>query len=299
MKVFKENRELNAEELNEEQIEALSNEIRQRIMIGAAEEPTYPSEAARKYGLSKQRAHYHFKKLEEAELLVKTGEEEKSGGTATLYTTSSDVYVFDTGAEGREAFTPGKTEAVEEFLKPLVENGRIKGKIVAGSAEQHGPDQVRARDGHLGAEIAGKLGNYGNYGSKAVVLDTELSRDKAYEQNLFILGGVLTNTAAKKFNEEFPAKFTGDEFPYREISTPENSYTEPNIGLIAKAENPEDKDKAVYMVAGVRNRGTEAGALAFHELEEVADKLVENGYVIVRGLDENGDGKIDSYEVVE
>lgn len=300
MKVFRNSgHELEAENLTSEQLEALGNEVRQQILLGVAKQPMYPSEAARKHDLSKQAAHYHFKKLEEAGLVEKTGEEEKSGGKASIYSASAEVYVFDTGAKGEKSFLPQKNREIEKFLEPMLESGEINGTIVAGSADQHGPDQVRARDGHLAAEIASKLGNYGEFHGRAVALDTEISRDDAFDQNLFMLGGVLTNTVAKKFNDSFPAKFTGEEFPYREISTPENTYTGPNAGIIAKTENPENSEKSVYIAAGVRNQGTEAAALAFKDLEKIAPELVEKGYVIVEGLDNDGDGRIDDYEVVE
>ncbi|WEL19524.1 ArsR/SmtB family transcription factor [Candidatus Nanohalococcus occultus] len=300
MRAFRDNGdELQAEELNSEQLEALSNQIRQQIVTGLAEKPMYPAQAARKYGLSKQRAHYHFKKLEKSGLISKTGQTEKSGGKADIYSPAAQLYYYDTGADGKKAVMPDIDEDVQNFLGTLVDGRRIEGVVVAGSADQHGPDQVRARDGHLTAEITAKLGNYGRFQSRSVALDTEVSRDGSYEQNIFILGGVLTNTVAKKFNEQFPAKFTGKEFPYREISTPENTYTEPNIGVITKTENPENSEKTVFMAAGVRNQGTEAATRAFHDLEEIAPELVEKHYLIVRGLDNDGDGRIDGYEVIE
>lgn len=292
-------RNLDAENLNEKQLEALSNEIRQRILKDAAEKPVYPSEIARRHGLSKQRAHYHFKKLQESGLIEQTGEEEKSGGKADLYRASADAYVFDTGAEGSDSYVSSIDEGVEEFLGPLLNEGEIEGKVVAGSADRHGPDQVRARDGHLAAEIAGKLGNYGKFRESAVTLDTELSRDDGYDRNLFIIGGVLTNTAAKKFNDCFPARFSGDEFPYREITADGSTFTEPNVGMVAKAENPEQEGSYVYIAAGVRNQGTEAAALAFHDLESIAETLNEKGYIIVEGLDSDGDGVVDGYQVVK
>jgi len=206
---------------------------------------------------------------------------------------------LDLGGEGQKTFLPEKNRARTRFLYPLISKGKINGKIVVGSSEPHGPDQVRARDGHLAGEITAKLGNHGKLNDPITMLDTDLSRDGSYGQNLVILGGILTNTAAKYFNGDFPVKFSGEEFPYREIKAPKKTYENENIGVIAKASNPEKPEKAVYLVAGVRSSGTEAAVTAFKDLENIL-KNYSGGkfYKVVRGLDMDGDGRIDDYEVV-
>jgi len=155
---------------------------------------------------------------------------------------------------------------------------------VVGSPDQHGEDQVRARDGHLAGEIGLKLGK--NRLDFETVWDTQVVRDELFDENMVVIGGILTNTVTKKFNEDFPAYFSGDSFPYREIKTPKSEYTDPDIGIIARKENK-------IMVAGVRNTGTKAAVKAFQQ--EDFDK----DYLVVKGLDLDGDGEIDSYEVIE
>ncbi|MFB6216435.1 MAG: hypothetical protein ABEJ72_05655, partial [Candidatus Aenigmatarchaeota archaeon] len=141
---------------------------------------------------------------------------------------------------------------------------------------------------------------YASTDELSTVLDTEVKRDSRFNENMVLLGGILTNTLTKKFNDEFPASFEGDEFPYREIRTPEASYSEDAIGVIAKTIHPDDEEKAIFMVAGVRNKGTEAAVRAFKNLEDITQDYSEGDfYVIVRGLDMDGDGRIDDYEVVE
>lgn len=56
----------------------------------------------------------------------------------------------------------------------------------------------------------------------------------------------------------------------------------------------------MFLVAGVRNEGTEAAVRAFKNLETLIEGY-EGGefYRVVRGLDLDGDGEIDDYEVVE
>ena len=300
--VFRENREgnerLEASQLDEEQLKALSDPTRRKILEILADEDSYPREVARKLEIDKQKIYYHFTKLEEAGLLEESGTENVSGGSATYYTASKPAYVLDLGVDGEKV--PWKTdESVENFLNPLISGGELQGYIVAGSPDQHGPDQVQARDGHLAGEIGLKLGNYGVSGT-GVKLDTEVFSEGSFDENMVLVGGVLTNTVTKKFNEEFPASFEGENFPYREIRTPENTYSEDTVGVVAKTRNPENPEKSIFMVAGVRNQGTEAAVRAFKNLEDIVEDYGDGEfYRVVRGLDMDGDGEIDDYEVVE
>jgi DNA-binding transcriptional ArsR family regulator len=289
-----------SEELDEAKIKALSDGTRRKIMEILAEEPSYPLEVARELGIEKQKSYYHFQKLEDAELIEKDHEEKVSGGSATFYRSSAPGYLLDLGTEGEKLYSANTAEHVENFLQPLVEKGEIYGHVVVGSPDEHGPDRVQARDGHLAGEIGAKLGNYGEKKSRLVKLDTEVHRDSSFGDSMVLIGGVLTNTVTKKFNEDFPVSFEGDEFPYREISTPEDTYSEEMIGVVAKTENPEDPENSIFMVAGVRNSGTEAAVLAFKNLENLVENYGEGDfYQVVRGLDLDGDGEVDDYEVIE
>ena len=289
-----------SKQLDEEKIKALSDSTRREILSILSEQPSYPLEVSRELEIDKQKAYYHFQKLEDAELIEQDHREKVSGGSATFYRSSAPSYLLDLGAEGEKFHRAGTDEHVKKFLSPLLKNGEIHGKIVVGSPEQHGPDKVQARDGHLAGEIGLKLGNYGETDSPVVKLDTEIFRYSEFEGNMILVGGVLTNTVSKKFNPRFPVSFEGENFPYREIQTPESSYSEDAIGVIAKTENPENPEKSIYMVAGVRNQGTEAAVRAFKNLEDIVDNYSKgNFYRVVRGLDMDGDGEIDDFEVVE
>ena len=251
------------EKLNEEKIAALDNDTRREILNLVKKEPDYPASLAEKLEISKQKTHYHLKKLRESGLI-----ERENDGKKQAYHVRDRKFVYN--AE------PVKSD----FLKQLPDEGLI----VVGSPDQHGEDQVRARDGYLAGDIGVRLGELGkNY---TTALDTEVHRDNLFDRPMVLLGGILTNTVAKELNQEFPAYFSGESFPYREITTPENTYTDPDIGIVAK------KGEKI-MVAGIRNTGTEAAVKAFQEIDE------EEDYIVVKGLDLNGDGEIDDYEVLE
>ncbi len=259
--------------LKSDQLSALDSPIRRQILQLLWEEPDYPASIAKKLEISKQKAHYHFKKLLDSELIEKRSTENVSGGSATYYSPTAKRFIYSKNEITDTAF-------FEEFFQDETE-----GLIVVGAPDTHGPDQVRARDGHLAGDIGVKLGNMG--GKFTTVWDTEVVRDKMFDQKMVLVGGVLTNTVTKKFNEKFPAYFSGEGFPYREITTPRDTYTDPDIGLVAR-----NKDK--LLVAGVRNTGTKAAVKAFMELGPE-----EKNYLVVRGLDLDGDGEIDDYEVIE
>ncbi|MFT4892481.1 MAG: DNA-binding transcriptional ArsR family regulator [Candidatus Nanohaloarchaea archaeon] len=296
-RVLRDDREsVESAELEAEEIKALSDPTRVKILKKLGESASYPAKVSKELDLPKQKTYYHFRILEENGLIEEERREERSGGLATFYTPVQKSFHLDLGGEGNKTAFESFAEA-ETFLRPLVEEGKLNGKIVVGSPDEHGPDQVRARDGHLAGEIGLKLGKYANSSGSSVRLDTEIFRSESFDQNLLMLGGVLTNTVTRKYNSEFPVSFEGESFPYRGFETPEGSYTDAKTGVIAKTEHPEAEGKYLYMVAGVQSDGTRSAVKAFKDL----DQLFEEGqtYTVIKGRDMDGDGEIDEYEVLE
>lgn len=300
VEIVRDEKLIESEEISEKHFSALKDPLRLRILKSLSEEPSYPAKLAEKFDFSKQKVYYHIKKLEEAGLIEEEKKENLSGGRAIFYRPSSQAYVLDLGGEGSYFPLPEHSREVSNFLNPLVKDGKLEGSIVVGSPEKHGPDQVQALDGHLASEIAFKLGNYCRKDSMSVKLDTEIVREEELDKSMIVLGGVLTNVIAKKFNESFPAYYSSEEFPYRELETPQSSYSDGDIGVIAKTSNPEDRQEKIFMVAGIESKGTKAAVMAFSELETVVENY-EAGqfYAVVRGLDLNSDGEIDDYKVIE
>lgn len=277
-------------ELDGEMLDALGDGTRREIMERLSDRAMYPAELSDEIGAERQRIYYHVNHLREAGLIKEDRTESVSGGTATYYRPTDTAFVLGDIEED-------STNEIEDILFPMIEDGDFNGRMVVGAPDKHGPDQVRARDGHLAGEIGLKIG-IGDQDRK-VFKDTEITRDKLFKGSLLMIGGVLTNTVSKKFNKEFPASFSGESFPYREIQTPEATYSEESIGVLSKTENPEGKG-CMVMVAGVRNEGTEAAVRAFKNLEDLLEtNRPEEFYIVVRGLDMDGDGEIDQYELVE
>ncbi len=283
--------------LTENQIQCLSDKTRRKILKILHQKPEYPVAIAKKLNLQKQKVYYHIKKLEENNLIEEERKENLSGGTATYYRPTRNNYNFTMNLETlNDAINTSKD--VENFLSPLIKQNEINGKIIVGSPDEHGPDQVRARDGHLAAEISQVIGRYGSQKRKTTFLDTEINPE--INDNLLLLGGILTNTATKEFNNHFKTNFSDEKFPYRELETPETTYSKPTVGVISKNQHHKHKDKFIYLVAGIRNKGTQAASLAFKNLEEILDNYKEGEYyIVVKGLDLDGDGEIDNYEILE
>ncbi len=287
-----------ANSLNLEQMKCLADPTRIQIMELLHQKPHYPTQISKKLDKEKQKTYYHIKKLKEANLIEEERKENLSGGTATYYKPTNEQYQLNLNKETIEQTSSIKKE-VKNFLNPLIQKNEIKGKIIVGSPDEHGPDQVRARDGHLSSEISQKIGKYGQKNSKTTYLDTEINAPEE-SNNILLLGGVLTNTVTRYFNKNLTINFSDEKFPYRELETPKNNYSKPTTGIIAKTRNPNNEENFIYLVAGIRNKGTQAATLAFKNLHEILTNYKEGEhYIVVKGLDLDGDGEIDDYEILE
>jgi hypothetical protein len=79
-------------------------------------------------------------------------------------------------------------------------------------------------------------------------------------------------------------------------------YTADTAGLIAKIPNPWDETKRIIVMAGNKAVGTKASVLAltdFWEKTLQSYRGEETFGVVIQGFDLDGDGKVDSIEVLE
>jgi hypothetical protein len=116
---------------------------------------------------------------------------------------------------------------------------------------------------------------------------------------MIIVGGPVTNLAMAKVNDSLPAKFS-DKKPWGIIG--KQTYTDDNIGLIARIPNPASAGHSLLLIAGIRYGGTKAAVLAltrFHKLALSRFTGQKEFCCIVQGFDLDGDGKVDSVELLE
>ncbi|MEM4647848.1 MAG: hypothetical protein QXO12_00855, partial [Candidatus Pacearchaeota archaeon] len=168
-----------------------------------------------------------------------------------------------------------------------------------GSPEPHGIERARSKDAYYAFDIALVLGSFlYNIEKNVVKLDTEI-KEKDLDNNLIIIGGPIVNTLCYKINQKMPIVFLLKEKAFLSKKT-NKKYYDDEIGVIIKTKNPFSKDKQILLVEGKRYIGTKACVIAFTKyLHDLAKKINENSYTIVRGYDIDSDGIIDDIEFIE
>ncbi len=289
-----------------EKIKTIADETRWNILESISGKAKYPSQIAKELKLNEQKVYYHINQLKKTDLIEVVKKEERSGSLAKYYRATENSFSIELphGEEKplREPLSE-QPEQVKNFLYPFVKNGEINTRIIVGSPDPHGPNQVRGRDSHLAIQLGFFLGQHGSIKDEfPTELDTEAKGDK--KGNMILLGGPLTNMFMKEFNENFIVNFSMDKFPYHELNSSKTGekYTEKPIGTIARTRNPNDPDNSILALSGIGKSGTKAALLALTLKTEEVLKDYDNEDKwsrVVKGLDLDGDGKIDDVEILE
>ncbi|MEM2237223.1 MAG: hypothetical protein QXR26_00735 [Candidatus Caldarchaeum sp.] len=273
-------------------------------IAGAFRKPDYPANVAEKLGVSKQAVGMYVKRMLKTGFLTEVGETEVRGGRARLYkTTSSGIAVVFPKHPWRRHFKKVEMpEKLSAFLHPFVRDGKLNGLVVVGSPHPHGPFRSVASDGHYGFQLGLFLGRYvGLPADFAVRLDVDVKSEKLYTNNLLLLGGPGTNLITAMVNTSLPISFLESNY-WAGLVSPKQTYTSEFIGLVAKTPNPSNPNNTAIVLAGLRASGTKAAVIS---LTTGWEKLLESyegqesWAAVVEGLDLDGDGKIDSVEVLE
>ncbi len=293
---------------NSQMLKGLFNDSRWQILKVLAEKPAYPAQIAKNLKMHEQKVYYHIRQLEASGLVEIVLKEEHSGALAKYYSPTAYAFALELpGGDESLLSSPMKEEhkKFSEFMMPFISGGKFNALIVVGSPDPHGPHQVRARDGHYAIELAMFFGPYAIMPKKQFVfLDTDVKSQKIYNENLIVIGGVLTNMVAKEVNKSLSIYFDEEMFPYRTIFSRRTgkTYSEENIGIIVKAANPKNPEKSVLIVAGNTHWGTKA---AIKAITTMADEVFKNYKkedswgVIVQGFDLDGDGRMDAVKIIE
>ncbi len=298
---------------NVKKIKPVLNEKAWNIFKEISKKESYSSEISKKLKMSNQETHYYINKLKKAGLIELSKTEEKKGALAKYYSAKhssiSIVPSIEELQEQRKEIFEGKEKEVEnniqKFIEPFIFNERLDVKIIVGSPDAHGEQKARARDAHLGIELACALGSMAKEVKYPLVfLDTMVSKLEKENSNLVVIGGPITNRISSELNEFLPLFFEAEEGQWVIKSKPSGkSYTEDSIGVIEKIVHPFFPKKNILFIAGKRNAGTKSAILAFlKELDEIVkgnffDKSVKAK--IVEGLDLDSDGQIDEIEIRE
>ena len=269
-------------------------------------------EVAKKLKVHEQKVYYHIRKLAKAGAIKVVREEEKKGAVAKYYKAAFPAIGVELpfGYQKINRFpTTNIAEKMKKFLSPLIKGDTFDGKIVVGSPDPHGPFKAKARDGHYVAYLTLFLGQFVDLPEDFLIkLDVDVKAEKEVDNNLISVGGPGTNLITQELNEFLPIRFNmmpsehgfllGGLFSEKTKKV----YTADNIGLIAKIPNPWNKKKSVIVLAGNKAVGTKACVLALTKFWKKTLRNFggeEKFAVVIQGFDLDGDGKVDSIEVLE
>jgi len=289
-------------------IKSLASATGRKILFALAEKPSYPAELAKKLKIHEQLIYYHIHKMEREKIVEVRSKSERGGALAKYYSPTESAFAIELPfGEESLAEIPFRKEnpKLKQFLFPFINAGAFNATIVVGAPDPHGLHQVRARDGHYGVDLALLFGQYSSLPSEFVTkLDVDVRAENKYNQNLILVGGILTNVITAEVNKYLPVRFDTENFPFRKIISEKTgkSYIEDTCGIIAKITSPFDKEKSIIVIAGIRFAGTKAAVLGLtRHYETILEKYSgeDNWGCVVQGLDIDGDGKIDSVRVLE
>jgi DNA-binding transcriptional ArsR family regulator len=294
-----------------EKIKTVFHKLSWKILQLLSKEEMYPLEIARELGIHEQKIYYHIRKLMKAGVIKVVKEEEKKGAIAKYYKASFPALGIELPF-GDQKINSHPVNTMDEkmrlFLTPIIDNSAFDGKIVVGSPDPHGPFKAKARDGHYVAYLTFFLGQFFDLPNDFLIkLDVDVKAEKEESNNLILVGGPGTNIITQELNEFLPIRFNMMPSEHGFLlgglvsEKTKKVYTADNIGLIAKIPNPWNKEKSVIVLAGNKAVGTKACVLGLTKFWKKTLKNFDDGKfaAVIQGFDLDGDGKVDSTELLE
>ncbi len=288
---------------NPSSLKIIDHPIRIKILKILSEESLYPAELAKRLMIHEQKVYYHIKQLLNANVIEIKEKKEVRGTTAKKYVTREMNFALSLGGQWKKigSLVGEKiNKKLERFINPFIVNSELNAGIIVGSPDPHGPFKARARDSHYAIDLALFIGQYvempDDFSVKLDVgIDIKTTRD-----HLILVGGPVTNLVVSEINESLPIKFS-DKKPFGLVSN-KAKYSDDSIGIIARIQNPYVEDKWLLVLAGIRYTGTKAAVIALTRhyrqlLESFNDQRAWAR--VVHGFDLDGDGRIDSVEILE
>ncbi len=295
-----------------QKLKMILNKLSWKILVMLSEKEMYPLEVAKALGAHEQKVYYHIRKLAKSGVITVVREEEKKGAVARYYKTVAPAFGIELPQEYRtiQRFSfLGIDRQIQKFFKEFIKDSVFEGKIVVGSPTPHGPFKTSARDGHYASYLTFFLGQFVNMPEEfAIKLDVDVKAEKEEKNNLILVGGPGTNLLTQELNDFLPIRFNmqpskqGFLFGGLASRRTSNVYTADTIGLVAKIVNPWDNTKRIIVLAGNKAVGTKACVLALTSFWKRTLKDYDGNDTfakVIQGFDLDGDGKVDSIEVIE
>ncbi|MFH1073208.1 MAG: helix-turn-helix domain-containing protein, partial [Nanoarchaeota archaeon] len=291
-----------------EALAILSHPLRKRILEILAKEPRYPAELAKIMKLHEQKVYYHVKQLMNAGLLEVVEKQEIRGTIARKLQPKYLNFSYSLSDEWKSMrqFHKKEKTVLHEFLEPFIKDGKLDCRIVVGSPDLHGPYKASARDGHYAVDLALFLGQYCELSKDfSVKLDVDVKNEKAEENNLIVVGGPGTNLITQEINAFAPVKFNIHESEHGFLCSGiegKKNYAGETDGIIVRMPNPYNNEKYILLFAGFRCIGSKTAVMGLTQFTSLILQRFSGQKsfgCVVRGFDLDGDGKIDSVEVME
>lgn len=284
---------------------AASGRVGQKILILLSSGPKYPAEMARELNVHHQTVYYHTARLEKAGLISRIRSEHIRGGEANLFALAADGYAVEFPVKGESLPVPsssGRSKALGRFFKEFIDSGVFEGWIVVGSPLEHGEAGTQARDGHYAVQLGFALGQFVILPSKfPVKLDVDLRAEKLFESNLVIVGGPRTNVLAEELNPHLKLRFSQGGFWSSIADLEGRNYGSELDCIVEKVRNPWDQTKTCILAAGLTVAGTKAAIIGICNFPDILFQKYRSGdyAALLRGVDRDGDGKVDSVEMLK
>jgi DNA-binding transcriptional ArsR family regulator len=282
-----------------------SGRVGQKILNLLGSGPKYPAEMARALNVHHQTVYYHIGRLERAGLIYRVRREQIRGGDANLFALATDGYAVEFPVKGESMPTPvssGRSKALGFFLAEFFKNGVFDGLIVVGSPMLHGEGGTQARDGHYAIQLGFALGQFVALPTNfPIKLDVDVRNEKLLSSNMVIVGGPRTNIITEELNPHLRLKFSKGGFWGSIVDPDGKTYGSELDCIVEKVTNPWDKSKKCIVAAGLAGAGTKAAIIGICNSPDVLFQKYRSGdySVLLRGTDRDGDGKVDSVEVLK
>ncbi len=281
------------------------NPLSWKILNLLAQKPMYPAEIARSLKVYEQKVYYHVKQLHKIGLLSIDRKESIKGALAKYYKVTYPAFGVELPFGERRLNLSGLAfmdEKIISFFNEFLNQSIFEGCVVVGSPEPHGPYKASARDGHYAVQLAFFLGQFSKMPNNFVVkLDADVRAEKEEKNNLILIGGPGTNLITADVNKHLPIKFNEQNYWAGLVDAQERVFNSDRDGLIAKIPNPYDEERTIIVLAGLRYIGTKSAVIA---ITNFAKEILKNyngektWAKVIRGFDLDGDGKVDSVEVI-
>jgi len=296
-RIVSDSKAVDTEIVGEKTVASLSRE-RLAILKALAKEPKYPAELAREMKMPVQTIYYHMHMLDQAGLIKVEQQVARRGAVAKKYALSVDAVSVVFRSAWRPFIQQSKSK-IPAIFSPFIANGTLDAKMVLGSPDPHGKYRARGSE-YCAAELAMMLGQFTEFSPPLFCLDTE-ARVELKHKNLILLGGPKVNTVVNDINEHLSIYFEGKTFGI--CSRLSGKRYEENVGIVEIVENPFNRSKKILLAAGLNQAGTRTAVLA---LVKELDKISEGNMFdkkqlahVVQGFDEDGDGIVDTVEILE